>query len=57
MHAVPRKTAKAVPGTVLLGTADKGTWTAAARRGKPRHVIEAIRAANLGRKHNDQTRC
>jgi hypothetical protein len=31
---------------------------AAARRGKarPRHVIEAMRAANLGRKHTEQTR-
>jgi hypothetical protein len=31
---------------------------AVARRGKPRprHVIEAMRAANLGRKHTDQTR-
>ena len=31
---------------------------AAARRGRPRprHVIEAMRAANLGRKHTEQTR-
>jgi hypothetical protein len=38
------------------GDPERRAMIAAARRGKPRHVIEAMRTANLGRKHTEQTR-
>src|SRR5262245_21896241 len=41
-----------------LNTPERAAKIAAAKRGKPRpcHLIEAVRRANLGRKHSPETR-
>jgi hypothetical protein len=58
-HALgPAGTAALAKAQAKAQDPERRAKIAAARRGKPRprHVIEAMRAADLGRKHTDQTR-
>jgi hypothetical protein len=58
-HALgPAGTAALAKAQAKARDPERRAKIAAARRGKPRprHVIEAMRAANLGRTHTDQTR-
>jgi hypothetical protein len=54
----PAGTAALVKAQAKAQDPERRAKIAASRRGKPRprHVIEAMRAANLGRQHTDQTR-